>query len=67
VEHRAVTARASPDRQAIAPLRAALAGDAASFVNGHDLVVDGGVVAGQRWSTMVAQRQELARLVQPGR
>ncbi len=42
-----------------------LASDAASFVNGHDLVVDGGVVAGQRWSTMVAQRQELAKLVQP--
>jgi NAD(P)-dependent dehydrogenase (short-subunit alcohol dehydrogenase family) len=42
-----------------------LASDAASFVNGHDLVVDGGIVAGQRWSTMVEQRQELAKLVQP--
>jgi NAD(P)-dependent dehydrogenase (short-subunit alcohol dehydrogenase family) len=41
-----------------------LASDAASFVNGHDLVVDGGVVAGQRWSTTVAQRQGLAKLVQ---
>ena len=48
----------------IARAAAFLASDAASFINGHDLVVDGGAVAGQRWSTTLAQRQGLAKLVQ---
>jgi NAD(P)-dependent dehydrogenase (short-subunit alcohol dehydrogenase family) len=41
-----------------------LASDASSLVTGHDLVVDGGLAAGRRWSTAVADRDELARLVQ---
>lgn len=37
-----------------------LASDAASFVNGHDLVVDGGISAGRTWSTARADREALA-------
>jgi len=37
-----------------------LASDAGSFVNGQDLVVDGGVVAGSRWSQLVKTRAGLA-------
>jgi NAD(P)-dependent dehydrogenase (short-subunit alcohol dehydrogenase family) len=37
-----------------------LASDAASFVNGHALVVDGGLIGGRQWSTSQQQRQ-LAR------
>jgi NAD(P)-dependent dehydrogenase (short-subunit alcohol dehydrogenase family) len=38
-----------------------LASDAASFINGHDLVVDGGIVAGRSWSTTLAQRQAMGQ------
>jgi NAD(P)-dependent dehydrogenase (short-subunit alcohol dehydrogenase family) len=38
-----------------------LASDAASFVNGHDLVVDGGLVGGRSWA---AQRQVTDAVVQ---
>jgi len=37
-----------------------LASDAARFVNGHALVVDGGLIGGRQWSTSQQQRQ-LAR------
>lgn len=36
-----------------------LASDESGFVNGHDLVVDGGLIGGQRWS---AQQQGLAAM-----
>jgi NAD(P)-dependent dehydrogenase (short-subunit alcohol dehydrogenase family) len=37
-----------------------LASDAGSFVNGQDLVVDGGVVAGSRWSQLLKTRTAMA-------
>ena len=37
-----------------------LASDAGSFVNGQDLVVDGGVVAGSRWSQLLKTRAGMA-------
>jgi NAD(P)-dependent dehydrogenase (short-subunit alcohol dehydrogenase family) len=37
-----------------------LASDAGSFVNGQDIVVDGGVVAGSRWSQLLKTRAALA-------
>jgi NAD(P)-dependent dehydrogenase (short-subunit alcohol dehydrogenase family) len=36
-----------------------LASDASTFVNGHALVVDGGMSSGRRWSAMQAGRQEI--------
>jgi NAD(P)-dependent dehydrogenase (short-subunit alcohol dehydrogenase family) len=36
-----------------------LAGDASSFVNGHDLVVDGGLITGARFSAGAAARRDL--------
>ncbi len=41
-----------------------LASDAASFVNGHDLVVDGGNIAGRPWSITLAQRQAMSQTLQ---
>jgi NAD(P)-dependent dehydrogenase (short-subunit alcohol dehydrogenase family) len=42
-----------------------LASDAASFVNGHDLVVDGGLVAGRSWAQQRAATEELVRALRP--
>jgi hypothetical protein len=42
-----------------------LASDAASFVNGHDLVVDGGLVGGRSWAAQRAATEELACALRP--
>jgi NAD(P)-dependent dehydrogenase (short-subunit alcohol dehydrogenase family) len=42
-----------------------LASDAASFVNGHDLVVDGGLVAGRSWAAQRAATEELVQALRP--
>ena len=36
-----------------------LASDDSSFVNGHALIVDGGLIGGRMWSVVQAQRQQL--------
>lgn len=36
-----------------------LASDASTFVNGHALVVDGGLISGRRWSAMQAGREQM--------
>jgi NAD(P)-dependent dehydrogenase (short-subunit alcohol dehydrogenase family) len=43
-----------------------LASDASSFVNGHDLVVDGGLIAGRSWAAQRAATAELVAALKPG-
>lgn len=47
----------------IAPAAVWLASDASGFVNGHDLVVDGGISAGRPISVQVAERQQMAPIL----
>jgi NAD(P)-dependent dehydrogenase (short-subunit alcohol dehydrogenase family) len=42
-----------------------LASDASSFVNGQDIVVDGGSVGGQPWSEMLALRHSFSTSLRP--
>jgi hypothetical protein len=42
-----------------------LASEESIFVNGHALVVDGGLVGGPRWSTVRAQSKELRAALCP--
>lgn len=42
-----------------------LASDASSFVNGHDLVVDGGLIAGRSWAQQRAATAELVAALKP--
>jgi NAD(P)-dependent dehydrogenase (short-subunit alcohol dehydrogenase family) len=42
-----------------------LASDASSFVNGHDLVVDGGLIAGRSWAAQRAATAELMAALKP--
>ena len=41
-----------------------LASDASSFINGHDIVVDGGAIAGTRFSQGIAGRQEMTSAIE---
>ena len=43
-----------------------LAGDASSFVNGQDIVVDGGIVIGNRWSALLNTRAGMAEALKAG-
>jgi len=41
-----------------------LASDAAGFINGHDIVVDGGAIAGTRFSQGIAGRKEMTAAIE---
>jgi NAD(P)-dependent dehydrogenase (short-subunit alcohol dehydrogenase family) len=43
----------------IANAAAWLAGDESSFVNGHALVVDGGIIGGRKWSEVLQRREAM--------
>lgn len=40
-----------------------LASDASGFINGHDIVVDGGMIAGTRFSQGIASRKEMTAAI----
>lgn len=65
---RQALARAQPIARAgeaddIAQAALWLAGDGAAFVNGHALVVDGGLTGGRPWSDVVQQRARLRQML----
>ena len=43
-----------------------LASDASSFVNGQDIVDDGGIVIGGRWSALLNTRASMAEALKVG-
>lgn len=47
----------------VAPAAVWLASDSARFVNGHDLVVDGGISAGRPISVSIAERSQMAPIL----
>lgn len=47
----------------VAPAAVWLASDASGFVNGHDLLVDGGISAGRPISVQVAERSQMAQIL----
>ena len=47
----------------IAPAAVFLASDEASFINGHDLIIDGGMTGGRGWSESAAAMKQLAKVL----
>jgi NAD(P)-dependent dehydrogenase (short-subunit alcohol dehydrogenase family) len=47
----------------VAPAAVWLASDASRFVNGHDLIVDGGISAGRPLSVSIAERAQMAPIL----
>jgi NAD(P)-dependent dehydrogenase (short-subunit alcohol dehydrogenase family) len=60
------TLRRAGEPDDVAPVCAWLVSDAARFVNGHDLIVDGGISAGRPVSVSIAERQQMAGVFRGG-